>query len=243
MITSRQNSLIKEIRSLSDKKNRDQLSRYVVEGIKSVDEAFFSGQDILCIVGTERALTKINATCDRIESTTDDVFSSISTEVNPQGVLAVVKKPVIKIEPPKKSCVFLDGVSDPSNVGAIIRTAAASGYTEIYLADSADPFNPKAVRSSMGGLFRIKPYIGSRDELKSLINLPIIIADMDGEDVFNTRIDGDFCLVIGNEANGVSDVMRSLASRTVKIPMENGMESLNAAVSAGIIMYNLKNSR
>ena len=243
MIISRQNSLIKEIRSLSDKKFRDRLCCYVVEGIKSVDEAYMTGQKLLYIVGTEQALQKIQATCDRVECVSEDIFNYVSNDITPQGVLAVVEKKSSVLRKPNGSCIFLDGVSDPSNVGAILRTAAASGYDAVYLGDCADPFNSKCVRASMGGLFRIDICIGDRESIANLIEMPIIIADMNGEDVFKSEIKGDFCLVIGNEANGVSDYMKSRASRTVKIPMQNGMESLNAAVSAGILMYNLKNSR
>ena len=240
MITSRQNSLVKEIRSLKDKKNRYALGKYIAEGIKTVNEAIATNQKILRIVGTPECLARVNTDGYRTEEVTSDVFSSMSEEVSPQGVLAVIE--LLKRAPkkPESSCLFLDGVSDPSNVGAIIRTAVASGYKDVYLANCADPYNGKAVRASMSGIFRVNAHIGSREELSDLIDLPVVIADMNGENVFNVKIDGAFCLVIGNEANGVSEYMRNLAKKTVKIPMENGMESLNAAVSAGILMYALK---
>ncbi len=241
MITSKQNSLIKEIRSLSEKKYRDKLGMYIAEGVKSVNEAIVTGQDIFCVVCTGEVLPRLNLGSVRVEEVSEEVFESVSGEVTPQGALAVICKPKINAVP-KGSCLFLDGVSDPSNVGAIIRTAVASGYDDIYLANSADPFNGKAVRASMGGLFRANLIIGDREKLCNAISLPVIIADMDGEDVFKTKIQGDFCLVVGNEANGVSEFMKNRATRTVKIPMQNQMESLNVAVSAGILMYALKNN-
>lgn len=244
MIVSRQNALIKLIKSLSDKKNRDELSLYVAEGIKTVTEAVITGQKFYAVVFT--AKVKPNLPCEvfsvaeRTEETTEEVFSYISGEVSPQGALAVLYKPETVKESGGYS-VFLDGVSDPANVGAIIRTAAAAGYKDVYMTvDSADAFNPKAVRASMSGIFRISVIKGERNELIKKVKVPLVVADMKGEDVFSFNSTGPVCIVIGNEGNGVSETVKKNATKTVSIPMENGMESLNAAVSAGILMYNLK---
>ena len=225
---------------MTDKKNRVKLGKYLAEGIKTVNEAIATAQKILCIVGTPDCLARLNAHAYRTEEVSAEVFSSISEEVNPQGVLAVIELQKHAPKSPTKSCVFLDGVSDPSNVGAIIRTAVASGYNEVYLANCADPYNGKAVRTSMSGIFRVNAYIGTREELSNLIDLPVVIADMNGENAFTTKMDGEFCLVIGNEANGVSAECRERAAYTVKIPMRATQESLNAGVSAGILAYALK---
>ena len=91
----------------------------------------------------------------------------------------------------------------------------------------------------MSGIFKVRTHSGNKDELLEKINLPLVVADMDGENVFNAKLINDICLVIGNEARGVSEDMLERAEFTVKIPMDNGMESLNASVSAGIIMYAL----
>lgn len=240
MITSRQNAFIKQIRSLSDKKFRDEYNLYLAEGVKMVKEALSSGQSIYAIVGTEKGLLQVQCGNSRVEIVSDDVFKSISGEVSPQGVLAVIEKPTETFCDINCSCVFLDGVSDPANVGAVIRTAAASGYNHVYLADTADPFGPKAVRASMSGIFKVKIHTISREEFVEKAKIPIVVADMDGENVFNCDIDGDLCIVIGNEGRGISDFMRKHANKTVSIPMQNQMESLNASVSAGILMYALK---
>ena len=240
MITSRQNAFIKQIRSLSDKKFRDEFNLYVAEGVKMVSEAISSGQKIYAIVGTEKGLGQVSLQDFRVEQVSDDVFKSISSEVSPQGVLAVIEKPTEFFSAPLSSCIFLDGVSDPSNVGAVIRTAAASGYNQIYLVDTADPYGPKAVRASMSGIFKVKTYSVSREEFVAKNKLPIVVADMNGENVFTADIKGDICIVIGNEGRGISDFMRAHAQKTVSIPMQNEMESLNASVSAGILMYSLK---
>lgn len=243
MITSKQNLLIKEIRSLSDKKFRDQLNLFVVEGVKTVKEVLTSSFTIKAVVGTEKGLSQCGEFNVRTETVSDEVFKYISTETTPQGVLAVVDKPESTLQSPLDSCLFLDGVADPSNVGAILRTAVASGYKEVYMtSECADPYSPKAVRCSMSGVFRAKIYRGQTEELLKVINLPIVVADMSGENVFKASIKEKFCLAIGNEGRGVSQILREKANLTVSIPMENGMESLNAGVSAGILMYNLKNN-
>ncbi len=245
MILSRQNSLIKLAKSLSDKKFRDREGLYVVEGIKMVREALELNLCVSHFLVTPDCYEKTKDFLGdkEVDLVEDSVFNSISNEVTPQGILALVKKPNITIERAKNSCLFLDGVADPANVGAIIRTAVASNYTEIYAYNSADPYSPKAVRASMSGIFKVKVYTGEREELLDKIDMPIVVADMGGEDAFNASFPSPFCLVIGNEGRGVSETLRKKANYTVKIPMQNGMESLNASVSAGILMYALKKDK
>lgn len=241
LINSRNNQLIKKIRSLKEKKFRDEFNVYLVEGVKLVKEVLSLSLPVEHVVATEEGLSLIGNIVDEnlVTTVTESVFESISGEVTPQGVLAVVKKPVEKSVESGAS-VFLDCVADPGNVGAIIRTAAASGYKTVYITEgSADAYSPKSVRASMGGIFKVNVVTGKRADLISKIQEPVIVADMHGENLFEFE-KGEYCLVIGNEANGVSQEMRNIAKRKVSIPMYNGMESLNASVSAGILMYALK---
>ena len=241
MISSTQNTLIKEIRSLKDKKFRDKLGVFVLEGIKPVREAIALNLSIREIVCTENTCLEFLNCGYKVEVVSDQVFKSISEEVTPQGALAIVYKLPCEIQNATGNALLLDGVSDPANVGAIIRTAAASGFNQIYLTPTcADAYSQKAVRSSMSGIFRVKVMRGELDAILSAINMPLVIADMNGQNVFDMQIKEDVCLVIGNEGNGVSDYLKQKANLTVKIPMQNGVESLNAAVSAGILMYALK---
>lgn len=241
MISSKQNSLIKEIRSLSDKKFRDSLNLYVAHGVKLVNEAVELNMPIKVIVGTEKGLSLINCKDFKTECVTEEVFSSISDDKSPQGVLCVIEKPSNEICQPNGSAILLDGVSDPANVGAIIRTAAASGYKNVYLTlDCADAFSSKSTRCSMSGVFRVNIARASVEEILSKINLPLIVADMSGENLFEFKPKGDYLLVIGNEGHGVSAYLKEKANFTVSIPMANGVESLNAGVSAGLLMYALK---
>ena len=246
MITSKQNVLIKEIRSLADKKYRDSLNAYVVEGFKVVREVVGLGLPIKNIVATQKGAdllqTTLNTNLDDIVLVSDEVFKSISQEVTPQGVLAVMEKPTNNLVATNDCALLLDGVADPGNVGTIIRTAVASGYKDIYMTEEcADAYSPKCVRASMSGVFRSNVMRGKVEDILNTISLPIVVADMNGVNVFTNRVQAPFCLVIGNEGRGVSQIVRERASVTVSIPMQNDMESLNAAVSAGILMYNLKN--
>ena len=171
----------------------------------------------------------------------DEVFARLSDEKTPQGILCVVKIPEKPLCPPRESCLFLDGISDPGNMGAIIRTANAAGYRELYLAECTDPYSPKSVRASMSGIFFVNLYTGERKEiLSALAGVPILAADMDGENIFSFSPPAKYVLAIGNEANGISEEVFKAAEYTLKIPMQASQESLNAAVSAGIAMYVLK---
>ena len=244
MITSKQNEKIKFVKSLSQKKYRDENGLYIAEGVKMVKEALEKGKKIRFIILTEKAenLIYLKSTSAEVLIVSDDVFSSISGETTPQGALAVIEKGVSTLNSPKDSCLFLDGVSDPANVGAIIRTAVACGITEIYMATPcADAYSPKAVRASMSGIYSVKVYEGTAEELLEVISLPIYVADMNGENIFSFEEKEKFCLVIGNEGHGVSPLLRQKANKILSIPMQNGVESLNAGVSAGILMYLLKN--
>lgn len=245
MITSKQNPLIKTARSLKDKKNRDELGVYIIEGAKMVKEAILSGVQIKNMIATEKGyeLIKECASGFECEIVSEQVFECISDEVTPQGVLAIAFKPNLTLKAPEGSCLYLDGVSDPKNVGAIIRTAAASGYKDLYLVACADAYSPKSVRASMSGIYKVNVYCAKKEEALSVIDMPLVIADMAGKCVFESKIKGDFCLVIGSEAHGVSKEIKERADYTVSIPMQNQMESLNAAVSAGILMYALKNNQ
>jgi TrmH family RNA methyltransferase len=126
-------------------------------------------------------------------------------------------------------------------MGAIIRTANAAGYDKLYLIGCVDPYSPKSVRASMSGIFFTEIYQGTKEEILSVLKTtPIICADLKGENIFTFVSPEVFALAIGNEANGISDEVRELAASTVNIPMRTTQESLNAAVSAGLLMYGLK---
>lgn len=240
IITSKSNPKIKEIASLKDKKFRKQSGRFVVEGYKMVSEALLNNKSVELLVGTGEGLARFLCyEIDKIE-VSEEVLSYVCDAVTPQGVLAVLKEEYKEPKTPIKPCVLLDGISDPGNMGTIIRTCAAVGINDIFLIDCCDAYSPKTVRSSMSGIFFVNLIKVKREDVASVMgDTPIIVADMGGENVFAFNPPEKYCLVIGNEANGVSKEVRSLATHTVKIPMAKTSESLNAGVSLAITLYEL----
>ena len=237
IIQSRSNARVKALAALKEKKFRRERGEYLVEGYKMVSECIAAGMQVTAVACTEEYAARFE---DAL-IVSRQVYEYISDERTPQGVLASVKLPDTGIAPPRGRCVLLDGLQDPGNVGTIIRTANAAGYGDIYLADCADAFSPKCVRSSMSGVFFTRIMPGSREDiLSALTGIPLVCADMDGESAYTFEAPEKFCLCIGSEGSGLSKEVRRAASHTVSIPMRSTCESLNAAVSAGILMYLLK---
>ncbi|MDE7453299.1 MAG: RNA methyltransferase [Clostridia bacterium] len=240
ILSAKTHPVIKTVKSLADKKFRQSLGQYLVEGVKSVEECISAGCKIDKIICTEKWQDRFP---DAVLAS-DELFKSISTEQTPQGVIAVVEIPKAQLKAPEGDCLLLDCLQDPGNLGTVIRTANAAGYEEIYLINCTDPYSPKAVRASMGGVFRVTLYRSTCEEIfTALSGVPLICADMNGEDIFKFNPPEKFCLCIGNEGSGISDEVSARADFTVKIPMRATCESLNAAVSAGIAMYALKNHK
>lgn len=242
ILTSKNNPLIKETASLKEKKGRKELGLFLVEGRKMAVECSHSGLSIERVFVSETYVGELPFPESLVVRVSEDVFRHLSDEKTPQGVLCRVRIPETPLVAPTGKCLVLDGVADPGNVGTILRTANAAGYSAIYLTeDCADPYSPKSVRASMSGVFFTKIYRAKRAEILSVLEgIPVIVADMAGENVFSFVAPDKFALAIGNEANGISDELAGIASHTVKIPMQATQESLNAAISAGIIMYVLK---
>lgn len=239
--SSKQNSLIKMLASLKDKKGRKDNGLYLVEGVKMVSEAIKFNREIEYIVMAQSfEASRLDCNAKTI-TVTDQVFEYLSDEKTPQGVLAVIKIPEFTAKKPSSNAIVLDGVQDPGNLGTIIRTAVASGYSDIYLINCVDPYSPKVVRASMSGIYFVNLYKCDYDELLTVLDgWDLIVADLDGEDLFTFKPKNKFAIVIGNEGNGVSDTLREKANVTLTIPMSDKIESLNASVAASLMMYNLK---
>lgn len=243
VITSKDNEKVKYIRSLKEKKYRKAEQRYLVEGFKMVKEAFSSGAEVETLIVAESALNKLSADFfgkTEVMTVTDGVFKKISDSLTPQGVAAVIKIGR-KTDAIGEVSVMLDGVSDPGNMGTIIRTLAALGVKRLYLINCCDPYSPKAVRSSMSGIYFVDIIeTDLASALKDLGDTPILAADMSGENVFEFDPPKRYCLVIGNEANGITSEVMSKADKVLSIPMLNHSESLNAGVSLAVMLYELK---
>lgn len=245
MNTSAQNQNIVFAKKLLQKKYRDSEGKYLIEGAKLVREALERGLKIDYIIVSNSCENKFYALlCETKYFTVEDnVFKTLTDTVSNQGILAVLTKPKLKLRPPKSNALILEHIQDPANVGAILRTAAASGYNDVYLIECADPYSPKCIRSGMSSQFCLNIFSATKEEV--LANLKdtclLVCADMDGENAFSCEITQLHALVLGNEGNGVSEELKSACQKTVSIPMANGMESLNVSVTAGILMYLISN--
>ncbi len=243
VIISKSNSTVKEIKSLLLKKNRDETGLFVAEGLRLVSDIMsYSPELVKYVAVSETCSESINLKYDYVIS--DQIFDSITETKHSQGVLAVISKPLCK-SIGSDYLLFLDAIRDPGNLGTIIRTAAGAGYTDIILNDCADEYSGKCVRSTMSAIVKVNILHSSFNIIEILkeMGYNVIGADMRGENVFSFQPKEKICLVIGGEANGISGEVKSLLDSVVSIPMDGDIESLNAAISAGILMYNLKYSK
>ena len=252
VISSKENELIKHIKKLKDKKERDISNEYFIEGIKLIQEAIQENAKIKQIVICEE--------CERTEViskelmyeiakfeciyVTKKIYNYITEMKTPQGILAVIEKENSEndIDYTQNIILALDGIQDPGNLGTILRTADSIALKQILVSkDTADCYNPKVVRSSMGAIFRVK-VIECEDleitlkQLKKHKYTVITTSLQTNNSIYDVKYRRNI-IVIGNEANGVSKEIQKLADKKVKIPMLGKTESLNASVATGIILY------
>ena len=247
-ITSVKNPMVKDMRALKDRKAREAAGMFLVEGEVMIREAMKCGlaiHDVLADENCEAFAATLESKA-RVCLTTRSVLEAVCDTRTPQGVCATFSMPVpLSVEMAPDTIVALDGVQDPGNVGTIWRTADAAGFKALLLGSgSADPLSPKVQRSAMGSGFRV-PFMLSENLSQTLRELAakgytIIASDLNGCDFYSRPDPGKkYVLIIGNEARGISNEVRASADMLVKLPMRGGAESLNAAVAAGIMMYDL----
>lgn len=245
-ITSRQNPLVARLRKLgNDKKTRRQEGVFLCEGHKLMEEALRWNAVVETLVVAEgiEPPRKLPEGVRLVEMPAD-VLKSVSTVDTPQGVLAVCRTP--DLTPPKTLTpglyLVLDGVQDPGNVGTVWRTADAFGAEGVFLFPGcAEPFSPKTVRSTMGACFRLPVWETGLEELTVLLKaaeLPLYAtalredtADLRAADLSRAAV------VIGSEGRGVSQAVLDACALTLKIPMRDRCESLNAAVAASVVLW------
>lgn len=248
-ITSAKNPVVKQLRALKDRKGREASRRFLVEGEVMLREALKCGlviHDVLAEEGFISLAEALEAAGARAFTVPRSLLEAVTDTRTPQGICASfdLPEPLPLAQAPDR-IVALDGVQDPGNVGTIWRTADAAGFQGLLLgAGCADPLSPKVQRSAMGSGFRL-PIMQSGD-LPSALNAlrqegwTVIASDLRGNDFYSHPYPGrKFVLVIGSEAHGISDATRQAADLLLKLPMRGGAESLNAAVAAGIMMYEL----
>lgn len=243
-IKSSANEKIKYIKSLSQRKNRKKYLKYLVEGLRSVEEAIMYA-DVDMLVMTSEWEDKLDTKdIKNIYTVPEFIFEKISETGSPQGVLAVVNMKKEKEElNPEGAYIYCDNVRDPGNLGTIIRTADSAGFDGVVLSsECVDFYNPKVVRASMGSFFRMTVYEGiGLEEFENYKIYGGILSD-DTIDYRAADYMGGIVIIVGNEANGISDECKKLCT-PIKIPIYGGAESLNAAVAAAVMMYEAANRR
>ncbi len=235
----------KKLRKLIQKKYREESRLFVVEGMRAVTDAMESNA-LSEVLVTEKYLAQhtLPQTDISVFLVEDKLLCDLCDTRAPQGIAGIATF-VHHTECPKKAgfYLFLDDLSDPGNLGTILRTADAAACDGVILTtDTVELYNPKVVRATMGSLFHLPIYRISdkKDALLSLKDLgcPILVSALDGAvDFKEAGINGNCVVVVGNEAHGVSETALSLADRKIKIPMPGSAESLNAGVAAAILLY------
>ena len=249
MITSISNERVKFARSLRGRRARREAGAFVIEGVRLVEEAARAGVEMLLVLydpvalsGDPRAEALLAALPPRaLLEVAPHVLRAAANTMTPQGIVTVVPLP-----PPPRSVtgrllLVLDGLQDPGNLGTIMRSADASGVrTVITVAGTVDPFSPKVVRAAMGAHFRLALWA---DRTWSEINgltagyVRLVAATADGRPYDEIDWLRPSALIVGSEAEGVSDEAEAMAHGRVTIPMAGPTESLNAAVAASIILF------
>ncbi len=256
-ITSKENNEVKRIKKLYEKKYREQEMCFIVDGIKLVKEAIMENAIIEKIVFCKELLESNSQLADKefvkeIEKfdcleVSLNVFKYLSEVQNPQGILAIIKidENKNKILLNENLFLVLDEIQDPGNIGTIIRTADSAGIKQIICSpNTADCYNSKVIRATMGAIFRVNMiYVNdllvTLDELKNN-GIRILATDLNATQTIYETDFNKSAIIIGNEANGVSNNVLDISNEKIKIPMQGRAESLNAAIATGIVIYEAK---
>ncbi len=230
MITSTQNDLIKQLLELKKQKNI-----LCLDNPKLISEAKMCGYKVLYVLTNSQ-----NAKEDEIQ-VSDNVLKKFSNTITTQGTIALIECQAKTPKPPDGNFLILDNVQDPGNVGTLIRSAVGANFLDIYLINCAGAYSDKVVRSTMGAIFRCNVYEVDYNFLQELKTWKkeILIADMNGKNIYDCKFNNQVGVVIGNEGHGVSEELKNIATSKISLPMQNNLESLNAGVSGSIIMYQI----
>lgn len=253
-------ALISTIRDLHRRRGRERRGLTLAEGVRLVEEALAAkivirGAAVApALEGTPRGAAlkaRLMALGTPLETLADDELAGVADTEHPQGIVAVVEPPawrLAQIAPgPRGVVLVLDGVQDPGNVGALARTALGLGAAGLLaLPGTADLLNPKALRGSMGALFRLPTVHVTPEECLAWARdagVELWATARDGVPVGQVRPAGPVGLLLGNEGAGLDPSLVAAAGRTVAIPLAGPVESLNVAVAAGILLYEVTRER
>ena len=243
-ITSRKNPLLQQVKKLlSSRKAREEAGLFAADGVKLLAEAvrWYPGLDTVILSDGVHADVPESARLFRVP---EDVMASISPMESPQGALFLCRLPEKKTYAPTPGCLLLDGIQDPGNLGTILRTADALDIPVTLLEGCADPYSPKTVRASMGAVFRTQPVKADWAEVKAacgVAGIPVAVTALSqrAKDLRQADLRG-MPVVIGSEGQGVRREILESADGELIIPMNKRCESLNAAVAAAIVMWQMK---
>ena len=243
-ITSRKNPLLQQVKKLlSSRKARQEAGLFAADGTKLLDEAvkFCPGLDTVILSEGVEAKVPDRVKVIRVPG---DVMESISPMETPQGALFLCKLPEKTKFQPKKGCVILDGIQDPGNLGTMLRTADALDVPLVLLEGCADPYSHKVVRSSMGAVFRTGVAEASWEQVAAACKkagIPVAVTAFSdrAEDIRKAELNR-CAVVIGSEGQGGRKEILSSADMELIIPMNERCESLNAAIAAAIVMWQMK---
>ncbi|NLK08717.1 MAG: RNA methyltransferase [Firmicutes bacterium] len=259
LITSAQNPQIKRMRSLYTRKGRERTGLIPVEGVRFFKEALCASQMGIVDVETIFVQADHDQTLDceievvlremheKVVYCSPSVFKTLADTETPQGIAAAVTRPVMDIEISRTQkhglYLVLDGIQDPGNMGTMIRTAAAADVLGIFcLKGTVDPYNPKSLRATAGSVFRTPIVTGLEpgELVKTLkrVGCQIIASDLSAIHYhFDIIYSGHNAIVIGSEGAGIGEQMLQAADIKVKIPLAKGVESLNAGIACGILLF------
>jgi TrmH family RNA methyltransferase len=258
MITSIKNPKIKTVRGLlGSKKQRDMSNLMVLEGVRLAEEALNHALEIKeCFYSanlSERGKSLLKQIQQRVEQTEEiaaDLMDRVSDTQHAQGVLLVCAVPKNQLPPALSFMLALDQINDPGNLGTILRAAAALDVDGVLLTPgTTDPFAPKALRAAMGAQLHLPIQWQDAAGIKALCasvtpSLLLTSSVMDSAHAcWDLDLTRPLCLIIGNEANGISSALLSLSDRDVRIPIAEKTESFNAAIAAAILMYEINRQR
>ena len=246
-ITSKDNKIVKLCEQLAQKKHRDKLALYLIEGENLVEEAVKNGAGIQTVLVREGYSGKLSGLEEEAFELDARLFDKLAQTETSQGIIAIVNKPQISREQfigdAGGNFVVLDRLQDPGNIGTILRTADAAGYKlAVVMKGTADVFSPKVVRAATGSLFRMPVvFMDSEEELLEFTSAAgkKLVATCFDTDLYyyDVNLKENIALIIGNEGNGISETLIESSDVKIKIPMHGNIESLNASVAAGILMY------
>ncbi|MCM1529929.1 MAG: RNA methyltransferase [Alistipes sp.] len=256
IITSKDNPTVRLYQKLSSsKKERLQYGLFVLEGLRIVEDALKEDSGITHLILTKQAHEKFGETIFQadLRNTKTLVISNelgnrISSTDSTQGIFAICRIPAAKAPAFREDCRYavLFGLQDPGNVGMIIRTADALGIDGVMLSGCCDLYSPKVIRSTMGSVFRMEITVENDTERlfellkKGGVKTSAAVIDKDAENAVSCGFDGKQAIFIGNEGNGLPSEISERCDRRITIPMNGRINSLNAAMAAGILMWELE---